>query len=95
MSMTGYLWYPSITTTVVVDGSIIKKLCAILDMALDVFNVDDATLREMDIDAEIESLHRPEKSPQTGHRRISHRHHARPSLSKYMKRYRLPTHCQK
>jgi hypothetical protein len=43
-----------------------QKLCAILDMALDVFNVDDATLREMDIDAEIESLHRPETSPTNG-----------------------------
>jgi hypothetical protein len=40
-----------------------QKLCEILDKALELFNVDDATLQEMDIDAEIESSDRQETSP--------------------------------
>jgi hypothetical protein len=40
-----------------------QELCALLDMALDLVNVDDATLQEMDIDAEIESSDRQEASP--------------------------------
>jgi hypothetical protein len=40
-----------------------QELCALLDMALALFNVDDATLQEMDVDAEIESSDRQETSP--------------------------------
>jgi hypothetical protein len=40
-----------------------NKLCVLLDIALEVFNLDDATLQEMDFDAEIESSDRQEASP--------------------------------
>jgi hypothetical protein len=40
-----------------------QKLCAILDVALELINEDDEALQEMGIDAEIESLDRPETSP--------------------------------
>jgi hypothetical protein len=40
-----------------------QELCALLDIALELFNVDDATVQEMDIDTEIESSDRQDASP--------------------------------